>query len=75
MRIKQDIEIPSVLSNGNVRLNAIKKYDPKSILVGTKIQEQFPLSNSTPQGQYFVEIRDDLASQQGKKIYKDSLLE
>ena len=56
-------------------MNAIKKYTPNSILVGTKIEEQFPLISENRDSQYFVEIRDELVNDAGIHCYKDEVLE
>lgn len=40
-RMRANIDIPDTLSNGNYRMTAIKKYMPYSMLVETKIEEQY----------------------------------
>jgi hypothetical protein len=40
-RIRAAIDIPDTLKNGNYRMTAIKKYMPYSMLVESKIQEQY----------------------------------
>lgn len=55
-RIRSKIDIPDTLKNGNYRMTAIKKYLPYSILVESKISEQFAKMSEATHASYFVEI-------------------
>ena len=55
-RIRGHIDIPDTLSNGNYRMTAIKKYMPYSMLVESKIAEQYSKMSNNIQSTYFVEI-------------------
>jgi len=74
-RIREEVTIPDIFNNARYQLNAIKKYTPSSILVGSKITEQFPNMSQNIKSQYFVEIRDELVSDSGLPSYKDPVLD
>jgi len=54
--------IPDVFTAGAYRLNAVKKYIPNSILVGKKIEEQYPCIHMNSKSTYFIELRDEVVS-------------
>lgn len=64
-----------MFTDGRYHLNAIKQYTPNSILVGSKITEQYPNISEDVKSKYFVEIRDELVSDTGITSYKDPVLD
>lgn len=64
-RIRANVEIPDFLRKGMFKASAIKKYSPDSLLVETKIQEQFPYCNSYLFSSHFVELQDQVIANHG----------
>lgn len=74
-RIRAPITIPDTLTNGNYTLAGIKKYQPYSQLVYSKIQEQFPNTDSNMMSSNFVEIQDKILTDQGYFTSPDEKIE
>ena len=70
-RIRGQIDIPDTLKNGNYRMTAIKKYMPYSMLVESKITEQYSKMSNDQQSSYFVEIQDKIVADPGSYRFMD----
>lgn len=73
-RIKDEAEIPQMLSKGSYACAGIKKYFPISELVRAKISEQYPNLRQSRPANYFVEIQDKLLTNQSF-VHNDEALD
>jgi hypothetical protein len=74
-RIRAQIDMPDTLSNGNYRMTAIKKFLPYSMLVESKIEEQYPLMMNDKTAAYFFEVQDKIVADPGSYRFMDKTLE